>query len=90
VDVAGWLRSLGFGQYAGAFRDNHIDGQVLPQLTADDLIAIGVTSVGHRRTLLSAIAARTAASASSRERRRVSAGRLSRRGRWKPSAVSSP
>jgi class 3 adenylate cyclase len=29
----------------------------LPELTADDLIAIGVTSVGHRRKLLAAIAA---------------------------------
>jgi hypothetical protein len=28
---------------------------VLPRLTADDLIAIGVTSVGHRRRLLDAI-----------------------------------
>ena len=29
----------------------------LPDLTADDLIGIGVTSVGHRRKLLAAIAA---------------------------------
>jgi SAM domain (Sterile alpha motif) len=29
----------------------------LPELTADDLISIGVTSVGHRRKLLAAIAA---------------------------------
>jgi hypothetical protein len=28
--------------------------EVLPQLTADDLISIGVTSVGHRRKLLAA------------------------------------
>jgi class 3 adenylate cyclase len=28
---------------------------VLPKLTADDLISIGVTSVGHRRKLLAAI-----------------------------------
>jgi len=31
---------------------------VLPELTADDLISIGVTSVGHRRKMLAAIAAR--------------------------------
>ena len=30
---------------------------MLPELTADDLISIGVTSVGHRRELLAAIAA---------------------------------
>jgi hypothetical protein len=29
---------------------------VLPELTSDDLISIGVTSVGHRRKLLAAIA----------------------------------
>ena len=57
VDVAGWLRSLGLGQYEGAFRDNDIDVEVLPHLTADDLVSIGVISVGHRRRLLSAAAA---------------------------------
>jgi class 3 adenylate cyclase len=30
---------------------------VLPRLTADDLIALGITSIGHRRKLLDAIAA---------------------------------
>ena len=57
MDVAAWLRGLGLEQYAPAFRDNDIDGEVLPELTADDLISIGVTSVGHRRKLLDAIAA---------------------------------
>ena len=57
MDVAGWLRSLGLGQYEEAFRDNDIEGEVLPHLTADDLMSIGVTSVGHRRRLLSAVAA---------------------------------
>ncbi len=55
--VAAWLRGLGLEQYAPAFRDNNVDGEVLPALTADDLISIGVTSVGHRRKLLAAIAA---------------------------------
>ena len=48
MDVAAWLRGLGLEQYAPAFRDNDVDGEVLPELTADDLISIGVTSVGHR------------------------------------------
>ena len=52
MDVAAWLRGLGLEQYAPAFRDNDVDGEVLPELTADDLISIGVTSVGHRRKLL--------------------------------------
>ena len=57
MDVAVWLRSLGLERYVPAFRDNDIDGEVLPKLTAEDLISIGVTSVGHRRKLLDAIAA---------------------------------
>ena len=40
MDVAAWLRGLGLEQYAPAFRDNDIDGEVLPELTADDLISI--------------------------------------------------
>ena len=61
MDIATWLRGLGLEQYAPAFRDNDVDSEVLPQLTADDLISIGVTSVGHRRKLLSAIASLGAA-----------------------------
>jgi class 3 adenylate cyclase/predicted ATPase len=57
MDVAAWLRALGLDQYTAAFRDNDVDGEVLPELTADDLISIGVASVGHRRKLLAAIAA---------------------------------
>src|SRR5580700_6887431 len=57
MDVAAWLRGLALEQYAAAFHDNDVDGEVLSELTADDLISIGVTSVGHRRKLLAAIAA---------------------------------
>src|SRR5204862_6966165 len=57
IDVAEWLRGVGLEQYAPAFADNDIDDSLLPQLTADDLIALGITSVGHRRRLLTAIAA---------------------------------
>jgi class 3 adenylate cyclase len=57
VDVTSWLRDLGLERYAAAFRDNDIDAEVLPNLTAEDLIAVGVASVGHRRKLLAAIAA---------------------------------
>ena len=57
IDVASWLQQLGLGQYELAFRDNDVDGDVLPDLTAEDLIGMGVTSIGHRRKLLSAIAA---------------------------------
>ena len=57
MDVAGWLRGLGLDQYEANFRDNKIDADVLPQLTADDLKEIGVSAVGDRRRLLAAIAA---------------------------------
>src|SRR6516164_8591346 len=57
MDLAAWLRGLDLGQYEAAFRNNDIDAAVLPELTTEDLISIGVTSVGHRRKLLSAIAA---------------------------------
>ena len=56
MDVAAWLHDLGLARYVPAFRDNDVDAEVLPQLTAEDLISIGVTSVGHRRKLLDAIA----------------------------------
>jgi class 3 adenylate cyclase/predicted ATPase/DNA polymerase III delta prime subunit len=55
MDVAAWLRDLGLERYVSAFRDNDIDAEVLLKLTAEDLISIGVTSVGHRRRLLEAI-----------------------------------
>ena len=56
MDVGNWLRSLGLGEYEPAFRDNQIDSEVLPNLTGEDLMELGVGSVGHRRKLLSAIA----------------------------------
>jgi class 3 adenylate cyclase/tetratricopeptide (TPR) repeat protein len=62
VDVAAWLKNLGLRQYEAAFRDNAIDGDILPSLTAEDLKDLGVTIVGHRRKLLDAIAAIGAAS----------------------------
>jgi class 3 adenylate cyclase len=57
MGVAGWLRDLGPEQYALAFRDNDIDGEVLCRLTSEDLRELGVSSIGHRRRLLDAITA---------------------------------
>ena len=62
MDVGTWLRNLGLGQYEQAFRENDIDAEVVADLTADDLIGLGITSVGHRRKLLAAIAALRAGS----------------------------
>ena len=56
MDTTEWLRGLGLEQYAPAFREHDIDGEILRRLTAEDLREIGVLSVGHRRRLLDAIA----------------------------------
>src|SRR5215472_9337093 len=56
MDVVVWLRSLGLGKYEAVFRENEITEKVLPNLTAEDLKDLGVSIVGHRRTLLDAIA----------------------------------
>src|SRR5215468_796222 len=57
MDIVVWLRSLGLGKYEAVFRENDIDETVLLTLTAEDLKELGVTSFGHRRKLLDAIAA---------------------------------
>jgi hypothetical protein len=57
MDVADWLRKLGLEQYEATFRENDVHAELLPDLTADDLKDLGVTSIGHRRALLKAIAA---------------------------------
>src|SRR5216683_783792 len=61
MDIAAWLQGLGLERYVPAFRDNEIDWEVLPKLTSEDLREIGVAAIGHRRTLLDAIAALGAA-----------------------------
>jgi class 3 adenylate cyclase len=76
MDVTAWLRSLGLEQYEQAFRDNAIEPDLLPTLTAEDLKELGVSLVGHRRKLLDAIAAlrrTTMESADDSERGRTSA-----------------
>ena len=53
MDVGGWLRGLGLGQYE-AFRASEIDADILPELTEIDLEKLGVP-LGHRKRLLRAI-----------------------------------
>jgi hypothetical protein len=65
MDVADWLKGLGLAQYATAFRKNDITEALLAELTAEDLKDLGVATVGHRRTLLKAIAALSPETASS-------------------------
>ncbi len=42
MDIAVWLRGLGLERYERAFRDNEIDRETLPKLTAEDLKDLGV------------------------------------------------
>ena len=76
TDLTAWLEQLGLGEYAGAFAANHITAAGLADLTADDLKELGVASLGHRKRLLAAIAARGQApppeAADEGERRQVS------------------
>ncbi|MBL8339496.1 MAG: adenylate/guanylate cyclase domain-containing protein, partial [Rhodoferax sp.] len=57
-DVTRWLEGLGLGRYAPLFAANDIDAALLPRLTAQDLQAIGVDSLGHRLRILDAVGAR--------------------------------
>src|SRR6516165_7018374 len=57
MDVVVWLLGLGLEQYAQLFRDNDIDGEILCGMTGEDLKELGISSFGHRRRLLNAIAA---------------------------------
>jgi class 3 adenylate cyclase/predicted ATPase len=54
--IAGWLEKLGLGQYAPRFAENDINFAILTDLTDQDLKELGVSSLGHRRQLLRAIA----------------------------------
>jgi hypothetical protein len=72
MEIGGRLRSLGLEQYEAAFRANAVDGDVLRDLTDQDLQKLGVP-LSDRRKLLRAIAALdgalTPASASRRNER---------------------
>jgi class 3 adenylate cyclase len=59
MDIGGWLRGIGLGQYEAAFRENEIDTDVLSDLTELDLEKLGLP-LGHRKRLLKAIANLTA------------------------------
>jgi class 3 adenylate cyclase/predicted ATPase len=54
--IADWLEKLGMSEYAEQFAANDIDLDVLVDLTDQDLRELGVSSLGHRRKLLRAIA----------------------------------
>ena len=59
-DIAGWLHDLGLEKYHDAFLANDVDLRALPYLTDADLQQLGV-SLGHRRIMLAATSALSAA-----------------------------
>ena len=61
-DLRDWLRRNSFEQYADAFEANDIDLDILPELSESDLEQLGL-SLGNRRRLMKAIAARGAEAA---------------------------
>ena len=63
MEIGAWLRGLGLERYEPAFRENEIDWEALPKLTAEDLKDLGVVLGGHRRRLLDAITTLGAAEA---------------------------
>ena len=56
MDVAQWLEDLGLSKYSALFREQAIDADVLPSLTDADFEKLGLP-LGHRKKLLTAIAA---------------------------------
>ena len=54
--IADWLKTLGLAQYAQRFAENDINFAILSDLSDQDLKELGVSSLGHRRQLLGAIA----------------------------------
>ena len=53
--ISEWLQSLDLDQYAQVFADNDIDLRLIASLSEQDLEKLGVSSMGHRKKLLTAI-----------------------------------
>ena len=47
MDIAAWLRELGLERYAQAFRENEIDAEILPKLTAAGVDAATLRQITH-------------------------------------------
>lgn len=50
--VSRWLEGMGLYQYSEDFRYHHVSGQTLCYMDHEDLIEVGVESLGHRMKLL--------------------------------------
>src|SRR5262245_19002781 len=54
MDIGAWLGGLGLGQYEAAFREHHIETDLLPALTDQHLGELGIP-LGHRLRILRAV-----------------------------------
>ncbi|KAE9601366.1 hypothetical protein Lal_00023860 [Lupinus albus] len=50
-----WLSGLGLSRYFSVFRVHEVDYEILPMLTLEDLKDMGISAVGTRRKMYSAI-----------------------------------
>jgi hypothetical protein len=55
ADVGEWLAAKNMGQYAPNFQQNEINGSVLMDISLEDLDYMGITILGHRKTILKGI-----------------------------------
>ena len=74
MDIGGWLRGLGFEEYAEAFAKNGVDPSILAELTNEDLKDLGVARLADRRAILKAIGCLSEAATKSGPIRGTAAG----------------
>lgn len=55
-EVVTWLGAVGLGHCVDAFQQHRISGDVLSDLSSDDLAQMGFTAVGDKKRILSAVA----------------------------------
>ena len=81
VDVGGWLRWLGLGQYEQAFRDSDADADLLARLAAEDLRDQTVTAGSPSTSIIGRTPSPGAVDAASRPSFRRGAPSAMRRSR---------
>ena len=53
--VSTWLKSLNLQEYTSTFVENEIDGNILLEMTLDDLDYLKITKLSHRKIILSSL-----------------------------------
>ncbi len=55
MEVGDWLSSLNLNEHRDTFINNDITGELLLDMTKEELIELGVSSLGHRMSILKAV-----------------------------------